>query len=68
MRKLLSHHNYVDDLRTFDAELYAQLMAVKHGEEDALDVAKLALTLSVTVDVLGSKQTRDMVPAAQSRR
>ena len=59
LRKLLAQHNYVDDLRAFDTELYAQLMAVKHDEPDEADtinVVVMALTFSMTIYGLGSKQ------------
>lgn len=60
--QLLSQHNYVDDLQSLDIELYRQLMALKHDENNSKQIETMEISFSVTQDILGSKRTIPLVP------
>ena len=62
LRKLLSQHNYVDDLQSYDIDLYKQLMSLKHDYENKNNIETMELSFSVTQDVLGSKSSHDLIP------
>eukprot|EP01084_Bolivina_argentea_P174691 302592_1 len=62
LRKLLSQHNYVDDLQSLDIELYKQLMALKHDYANKNEIETMEISFSVTQDVLGSKSNHDLIP------
>merc|ERR1711920_452409 len=60
LRKLLSKFNYVDDLQSYDADLYKQLMKLKHAKD--LDIESMELSFCVNENVFGSQETINLIP------
>ena len=55
-------YSYIDELPSFDQELYRNLTYVKHYEGD---VSELELTFSFDEDVMGSIRTHELVPGGR---
>eukprot|EP01083_Nonionella_stella_P071473 191988_1 len=59
LQKLLHLYNYIDDLRSFDEEIYKNLISLKRLEGD---VADLSLTFSTTTQSFGEAKNVDLIP------
>lgn len=59
LRKLLGLQNYVDDLWSYDQNLYKNLVNLKHDSK--MDIGSLGLTYSVQTNFLSISKTHDLI-------
>lgn len=51
----------MDDLRSYDSDLYKHLMQLKHDYKNEMKIEDLGLTFSVTEDIVGTKYNRSLI-------